>query len=370
MHEIKIPIFGVALDPLDAPEKVEVKLSYLEAVEKGYLKPGHPQDPYDLLAGRIREIAPDLMQLAGKLEVEDWLRPRPTPISRFQVKKENFTRFLDEDGCLNYALKVRDLVTGEMLSKVPFLIGVDHSLTGGTVQALSEHYGSDNLALVVIDAHTDALPLAERADFYRWMQREGLEEGFAGDENILRTSAIPNSYNCGSFLHYLLSRGFVHPQNLLMVGVADRPCLPFPRKETGLEPLSIQLFRELEEQGVGFIDKRTLMNQTGLDLLSQKLKALEGKAVYLTIDMDVGALTAVKACRFMDLFGLGERQLLSIANLLGTWIAEGGVMLAGLDVMEIDVHLAGVKSPDGSRDQTPRIALQMLSRILRPTFLR
>ncbi len=357
-------MLGAALDPLDAPEKVEMKRAYLEALGRGALQRGHHRDPYDLLSPRLKREFPSLLETAGKLEVEDWLRPRPSPASRFKVKRDNFTAFLDAGGCEDYSKRLGDFIAREILPGTPLLIGVDHSLTGGALRALSEAHGAENLGVIVLDAHSDIIPLAKRLELYEWMRERGKTEGIARDFSSLETAALPDSYNCGSFIHHLLEEGVLRGERLLLVGVADRPAPEALRSSADPHNPALRLFRELEDEGVGFVGRDSLRTGEGLERLRELLRPLEGKNIYVSVDIDVGALRAVGACRFMDLFGLEESELFRLVSLLGEWLGEERARLVGMDLMEMDIHLEGIRHRDGTRDRTSQVALRLLSAIL------
>lgn len=365
MRDAEWLVFGAALDPLDAPEKVEMKKAYLQAVGRGILKPAHPRDPYDLISLQIEEIDAGRISRAGKLEVEDWLRPRPAPRSLPSLRQERFTAFLDDDGCRRYASLVSDFVQAEVLPRRPLMIGVDHSLTGGVLRSLAGVHGPEQLAVVVLDAHSDILPLSRRLELYRLLAGEGRGEEVAGGQGANATRAVPDSYNCGSFLHFLVEEGVVEPTNLLLVGVADQPSPPPGAVEGAAAPALRAPFTELEEAGAVFLAKRELAGTGGMARLRQALDRFADRVVYVSLDIDVGALEAARACRFMDLFGLAERELLAICDVVGGWLREREGRLAGLDLMEMDVHLAGLRHRDGTRDQTARLAARMLSKLLR-----
>jgi arginase family enzyme len=353
--------FGAALDPLDAPEKVEMKVAYLRAVGRGALKPGHPRDPYDLIAAQVLEAGGGRVLAAGKLEVEDWLKPRPAPRSLPSLRRERFTGFLDADGCRRYAGMVGEYLEAEVFPRRPLMIGVDHSLSGGALRSLAERYGPDRLAVVVMDAHSDVLSLQERMELYNRLERDGRGLDTAGSQAANRTASVPDSYNCGSFLHFLVEEGVVEPAGLLLAGVADQPSAGSGTAGAGPVP---EPFAGLQERGASFLGREALRAPDGPARLREALERLEGRTAYVSLDVDVGALEAAHACRFMDLFGLGEKDLLAACEVLGGWLGEEKGRLAGLDLMEMDVHLAGLRHADGTRDHTARLAVRMLSRLL------
>jgi len=362
MREKEWAVFGAPLDPLDAPEKVEMKLAYLQALGKGGMPAGHPRDPYDLLVPQLEAAARGVaLRRAGKVETEDWLTPRPSPRSRPRLTPQGFGSFIDTDGCRRQAARVEGFVREELLPARPLMVGVDHSQTAGVIEALAGLYGRE-LRLVILDAHSDIISTTVRQELYRMLRDEEGEERLSGKEPGFPAGTAPDSFNCGSFLHHLLEEGKVDPRRLLVLGAADLP----PHRALaagGSGALALGEFARLLDRGVGFLGQREL-REGGMRPVREALEGMGRGPFYVSIDLDVGALDAVGACRFMDLVGLGEEELLGLAAALAGWLGEEGNSLVGLDVMEMDIHLAGLKHRDGSRDRTARVAVRMARTLL------
>ena len=92
--------------------------------------------------------------------------------------------------------------------------------------------------------------------------------------------------------------------------------------------------------GVKIIPKRKIQ-EIGISAAAElALDGVKGKTVYVSIDADVGAGTDVNAVRFLDTVGLSGDQIIELAATLASGLESLGSPLAGIDLMEIDVHLA------------------------------
>ncbi len=342
-----------------------MKLAYLEALGKGGLPPRHPRDPYDILAPQLETSAVGKVKAAGKVPMEEWLTPRPSARCRTMLSPGRFREFIDADGCREYARRIEGFVKAEVLPKRPLMLGVDHSQSAGAIGALSSFYGRDELRVIVLDAHSDVLSTARRRRLYRLLKEGGCSDALSGEEGAFPGGEDADSFNCGSFLHHLVAEGRVDPRRLLLLGPADLPPEESPRggwSEAGLAAL--EDFRRLGALGVSFLGRGRLRREGGLEELREALEALGRGPCYVSLDLDVGSLDAVRACRFMDLFGLGEGEIAAVVAELGSWLQKEGNQLVGLDVMEMDVHLVGMRHRDGSRDRTARVAARAAGRLL------
>src|SRR3989304_5209236 len=91
-------IFGAALDFLDDPERVGLKLSYLDALRDGLVPADLPADPYDAIAHLAVAARPGRMKLAGKVAVPGWLTPRPGAADRAMIGPASYRAFMDAGG--------------------------------------------------------------------------------------------------------------------------------------------------------------------------------------------------------------------------------------------------------------------------------
>ena len=355
-NEPRYAFFGAALDPLDSPGKVALQHAYLEALERGIAGASDPADPYDLfrteLAGWLEDRG---MRDAGRLHVPSWLTPRPRLQDRERIYSGAFADFLDRGGCTEAAGAVKDFVEESVFPDLPVMFGVDHSLTGGVIRALAERLGPDLLTVVVIDAHFDAIPTAVRRAIR--MGQEGERGGPGGPE-------LDEPYNCGNFLAHLLDDGVVLPERIFVLGAAD---LSTPALERSAGPgvrRYISAYRSYLDRGVRVIGRDEVDAPGGPERAAALIEEAGPGRVYISIDADVGARRAVLASRFLDLPGMDERALLGLATAFGRAIATGRIRLAGMDVMEVDVHTAGVRLRSGREDRTVPLLAEMIREII------
>lgn len=326
--------FGCALDVLDAPEKMAMKLAYINAVRQGLVASPLARDPYELLMGELEGV-PGLVS-AGRLEIEEWLTPRPGPGAAAKVDAASYREFLDSGGCEQLAERVRRYARDRVLPLDPLLIGVDHSLTGGVLSALRSG-GEGDLGLVVLDSHLDAIPASVRRAA---LQGAGDRAG-GGD--------APDVYSCGSWILGVLERGDVAPENVVVLGPSELP----DDAGGGEEAPAMEAFRReyqgLLERGVKIISRRRVRSVGPEAAAAEAAAGLECSSFYLSIDADIGAGEAVGAVRFLDTIGLEADEVVALSAAVAREGLSRGMRLAGLDMMEMDVHLADVP---GSGDRT------------------
>ncbi len=350
MHNRLYPakLFGVALDVSDDPFSVQLKLASLWARRQGQKL---PDDPYEAITRRITwsngQIEP-----AGRFPLASWLGPRPKPAQERLLTQERMQQFLDGDGPLKAARKLKDFVADKILPGLPVMVGIDHSATGGVVSALSEALGADKLTVLVLDRHFDALPLSVRMEPVL-----GVASAYpAGARDLFLGMSGEDTYCCGNFWAHLIDKGIVSPERLLFIGVADYP--------TGKAVPEWETFRSrylaFEEKGCSFFPLREFEKPYGKRLerfLAQKIRT---PYVYVSLDLDVGAYQCVHAARYMDGPGIGARALQDVAKLVAKGCESGRFRLAGLDVMEFNMHLLGITMDDGVEDQTVTTALDFI----------
>ena len=166
----RIVLFGCSLDPDEREQSIHRKRRYIISGSKRneYL------DPYDVisqLTGIVGEIMPFLRKI-GKIDVETWLRPFPLHSDLPFMTVENFVKFIDSGGCYEYVNRICAFVKETILPDIPFLIGVDHSLTGGVLKALAEEYGQENILVIFIDSHFDGISLPARLELIHYAYRK------------------------------------------------------------------------------------------------------------------------------------------------------------------------------------------------------
>jgi arginase family enzyme len=343
---VKYPakLFGVALDVSDDPFSLQLKLASLWARQQGQKL---HDDPYEAI---IEHIAWKKGQIepAGKFPLVSWLGPRPKASDQRLVTRERMQQFLDEDGPLKTSHELRDFVADKILPGLPVMVGIDHSATGGVVSALSERLGPDNLTVLVLDRHFDALPLSVRMEPVL-----GMASAYpTGARDLFLGMSGEDAYCCGNFWAYLLDKGLVSPERMLFMGVADYPAeKAAPEWETFRER-----YLAFEERGCNFFPLREFGGSYGKRLERFLVEKIRTPYVYVSLDLDVGAYRCVHAARYMDGPGIEEKALLHIAHLVAKGCRSGKFRLAGLDVMEFNMHLLGITTEDGVEDATVRVA--------------
>ena len=319
----QVCFFGAALDALDQPDRVALKQAYAAAAAEGRVPPDLPLDPYDAIVRAFSENGGLPGSLLGKLPLPGWLTPRPGPEWADKIQSENFRSFLDRDSCREAAGHCQALIAKNILPAVPGLLAVDHSLAGGAIAAVTEKDGPENVTVIVLDSHFDGLPNSLRKP--------------AAD------SPAPDTYHCGSFLHYLLEEGRLLPQNLIVIGVSDYPGADASRSD----PL-VDAYLGWADRGVAFFPKSQVRLPGFSEVLAEKLDAVATPYLYISLDADVGACAGIPAVRFMDRVGLEAKEILPIAEAIGARVHHGRARLAGFDVSELDVHLLGLEEEDFS----------------------
>jgi arginase family enzyme len=361
-------IVGCSLDALDAEDKLAMKLAYLYALREGVVEEALARDPYELMVGPLSGLPG--VSVAGALAIESWLTPRPSPSDVDFIEPVVYREFLGTDGCTVIAARLREFVKSRVLPLRPLLVGVDHSLTAGVVEALA---GSGaRPALVVLDSHFDAVPTEVRraalgpgaigAGEAGTVAAGTVGEG--GPETAQAVEAEPQAgCNCGTWLGAVLDKGLVGPEDIVVIGVSDHPGY----EATDGEPEGTALFRDsylsFEERGVTVLTKRKL-RETGVEkALDEALDGLEGRQVYVSVDADIGSGAEVKAVRFLDTLGLSIDEVVRVTRSVRARLAGSGCELTGFDIMEVDVHLADIPH---SGDRTVEMCLAVARELVGP----
>ena len=158
--EQRISIFGAALDALSSPERINLKTAYLNYLKNKRLNQKELKDPYDFVKSRVTgnkllNIVNNRIRWAGKIFVPSWLTPKPSIHDLPKLSTERLDNFLKSDGCWKYASAIADYINKEIYPSMPVMIGVDHSLTGGSIMALVKKF--PNLNVIILDAHFDVM---------------------------------------------------------------------------------------------------------------------------------------------------------------------------------------------------------------------
>jgi arginase family enzyme len=328
---------------------MQLKLAAIYARENG----AHDLclDPYDAILPELARFNKN-MEFAGKFPIPSWLTPLHLLSDIPLIKKENMERYVAAGGMLDLALQVKDFVRKYIFPALPVMLGVDHSATGGSVMALSEELGPENMSVVVLDQHFDGLPVSLRLE-PRLMERLSQTNPFAQD-------ADDNEYCCGNFWKHLIDSGVILPENLLFVGVADHP---------GKEAIpGGERFREnylaFEKRGCHFFSLKEFEGPYRKNLKKCIEDTITTPYVYVSLDLDVGAYNCVHSARYMDSIGIDKKALMDVARLVAGHCRSGKTCLAGMDIMEFNMHFLGLKTEQGKKDRTLFIALDFLKELL------
>ena len=339
------------MDSDERDESVQEKLATMSGGPK-------EDDPYASVMTFIRnEVDQGLWEEIGSLEVPGWLRPVPPPGEKENINVDSFVSFIDNDGCRTFAEMIGEHVVEKIYPQVPCMVAVDHSLTGGVFKKLITLASPEEVSLVVLDSHTDALPAPISSDAIAYDMETNPHSSYEANDPYLVNR--PDSYNASSFLHYLLSEGVVQPENLYIIGIGDYPPKhSFRVKDPRIKRYSGH-YRGLKQKGVTLITKKELMNSPSK--VRNILKGIDTRHMYVSVDMDVGAGNALNGVRFTNRRGLNEKQINRISELLHERLS-GGVNLIGMDLNEFNPRAIDPSSVS-SHDRTYRIAANLIRKL-------
>jgi len=348
----KIVFFGCPLDGDERHESIQEKLSLMGT-------PGVVVDPYEGIMKIIRqEVNPEIWSEKGSFDVPSWLRPIPSLTDEENITTEAFVDFMDHGGFETYARRVGDFIATHIFPDIPCMLAVDHSLTGGAFKKLIELYRPEDIALIVLDSHTDAIPMSAMAGMIQYDIDTNPDTVHDRHDPFLY--GRKDSYNASSFLHYLLTEEVLKPQNLYLIGISDYPPKhAFRIKDPRIENY-VNIFSELKRKGVTILMKNDFL--TSPSKVKNSLSHIKSPYVYISIDLDIGARNGVEGVRFLERQGLNERQIYRIVDFLRDLLSKG-VRLAGMDLTEINPRKAGGHHPTGE-DQTYRIAANIITKLL------
>lgn len=347
----KIKFFGC---PMDCDEKYDAiqEKRHLIKTANGF------DDPVDgVMTYLSSEIPTDLWDMTGSLPVPSWLGPKPPSEDRSNISTENFISFIDGNGCKKVADEADLFVTSNILPHIPCMIGIDHSTTGGVYSALSRHYGKENLSLVIIDSHTDAVPMSALAGAIQYDAEKNPSSVHDANDPFLYNR--PDSYNASSFLYNLLAEKQVAPKNLYIIGVSDYPEKKSLRVKDKRIKKYNQAYTGLKRKGATIITKKECKLNPAK--IKGFLKKISTPYVYVSIDMDIGANNALDGVRFRNWKGLNEAQIYKVTDTVADIFCDA-IQLAGMDICEIDPRRAGIPGPNG-KDRTYEIAANLIKKI-------
>lgn len=357
--EQKIGLFGVPFDPLPSNQALAIKHAYIQAYMLGKIAPTDYPDSYAFFSNNLPHEVSGKFDLLGQVSIPTWLQPKPRANDSFELTLDSLIRFMKSGGCLSIADKIHDFVIKKVFPRIPGMIGVDHSSTYGAISALRERGGED-LALVVIDSHFDAVPMALRYGLVKYAKATN---SLSIPPDLLSGEVFPSfspsetnewtKLNPENFLLYILEHKLIDPKNLVIVGISDYPPKAYKESDDPQVRDYVNYFRSLEKQGVRFIPKSSIDKQGTKDF-AEALQGLDERRVYVSLDMDVGSLSSVYACRFLSNIGLSFDQIVNVFQTLFSSFSNG-LTLAGFDVMEVDIHKLGAKLDRSHIDQTSKI---------------
>ncbi len=137
------------------------------------------------------------------------------------------------------------------------MIAVDHSLTGGIFKKLKELYAQEEMSLIVLDSHTDAIPISILSGIIQYDLDTNPETVY--DRNDPYLYHRKDSYNASSFLYHLLEDEVLKPENLFIIGVSDFP----PRHAFRIKDPRVEnyvgIFTGLRRKGVTILKKEDFL---------------------------------------------------------------------------------------------------------------
>jgi arginase family enzyme len=340
-------LFGVALDPVDDPLSLQLKHAWMTA-DTGKLDwLSACPDPYGAVTESMGGILEERnIKPIGRFPVPSWLWPKPEPSDLPLVTAKKLGDFYDSGGILKIVRQLQSFVTESVLPETPVMLGIDHSATAGVISALSENCGPGNISVVVLDQHFDAIPLSVRLAGVH-----GDNQGFMPGVPFTPPNTQPgfnDQFCCGNFWSYLMDDGTVIPGNLLFIGVSDHP----DHKTGNAGDVFRRSYLEFEKRGCSFLPRGQFDGQY-IDALTRFLREkITTPYVYISLDLDVGAYNSTFAARYMDRQGISKQNLLDIAGAIAGDCRRGRFKLAGMDIMEFNMHFLGIETPGGIKDET------------------
>ncbi len=340
-------LFGVALDPVDDPWSLQLKHAWMTADTSKLDWLSACPDPYgavtESMAGLLKKHN---IQPIGRFPVPSWLWPKPKQSDLPLVTAQNMEDFFDSGGLFKIVKQLQSFITENVLPEMPIMIGIDHSATAGVISALAESYGPEMLSVVVLDQHFDAIPLSVR-----------LAGASRADPVLVPGTpfAPPNTpvgfsdqFCCGNFWAYLIDNGVVLPENLLFIGAADYPDHEAESKRDSFQ----KLYLSFEERGCSFFP-RWQFDGKYIDTLTRFCREkITAPYVYISLDLDVGSYNSTYAARYMDRQGISKQNLLDTASIIASECRQQRLKIAGLDIMEFNMHFLGIETPSGIKDAT------------------
>ena len=352
--EKQFKVFGAALDASDLPLSIQMKHAYLNRLINNYIEKPNFLDPYDAFL-ELSQVAPkkNIIKL-GKFPIESWLTPKPFIDDLSRINKDEFHNFTNENHIRVYSERMADYVKKNVLPDIPLMIGVDHSLTGGVLSAISEEIGPEKLHVIILDAHFDGLPTSIAINIAKYANEHPHLINPLMPESCFFYEDINDTYKCGSFLKYLLDENVILAENLIIFGCQDYPDEEIRSLDDPRIKEYIRFYDTIELSGVAFIPKEDPKRM--LEKLKNILEKISNSNIYISFDVDVAAFKDVIATRFLNLIGIDRSVLIETADIINKNIESNSNNLIGLDLMEIEIHLLNKGFPEsGRRDKTIKL---------------
>ncbi len=305
------------------------------------------RDPYEAVTGFLKNTLEELgIEPAGKFPIPSWLTPRPEPEDLPLVNVQHIGMFYDSGELLNIIRRLQEFVEEEIFPAAPVMAGIDHTATMGVISALARRYGPENLSVLTLDQHFDAIPMSVRV-----AETSGVIPKPMGGMPMAAPKQIQDLKEhccCGNFWDYLLKGGYILPQHLSFIGIADYPGkLP----ESADSPFR-DCYLNFEKKGCRFFPRYHFEGEYAESLARFISEGIRTPKVYVSLDLDVGAYNFSWAARYMDVPGINLQNLLDTAHLIRAACQQNKADLAGFDIMEFNMHFLGIESEDGTRDTT------------------
>jgi len=352
-----IKVFGAALDATDFPLSLQMKQNYLNQLAQNRVTDPNFLDPYEGLLLFSHVLSKEKYLKMGKFPIESWLTPKPNLEDLPLMNQLEFQKITRKGLIRKYSEKLENYLRNNILPDIPLMIGVDHSLTGGILKALSREFNSEDLIILILDAHFDGLPANISLNIAKYMNEYPEETNPLISEHINafnKNLDIVDTYMCASFLFYLMEEKVILPENLIIFGCQDYPDAKFRSLDDFRIVEFVKFYDRMEQKGVKFIPKSD--TSTMIQKLSSILDKTAKSKMYISFDTDVGALKEIIATRFRNAIGVDELTIINAAKTIKSVIDSKKVDLIGLDIMEIETHLLNRVFPKSGRiDQTIKV---------------
>jgi arginase family enzyme len=348
--EENIKIFGAALDALSSPERVNLKLAYIHHRSNKSLGEEEGKDPYDFIKKCITKstIKDQRINWVGKISIPSWLTPKPKGSDSPKLSVDKFNQFLKNNGCWKHALLVVDYINKKIYPSLPVMIGVDHSLTGGSIMALAKRY--PNLNVIILDAHFDVMKV-DRIYSEGYLSGSGVLNAENGKK--LGDIKTLDYYGCGNFLDFLLENKIISPKKLWILGVQDEISQELKQRNNSQHNLDLNALsiKKWVRNGVNIIFKN--------EVQSGRFKIDLNGPTYISVDIDVGSLASIYSARFMNSYGLNVNEFLQLLHRISEFIESSNEPLVGFDIMEFDIHFLEASKLKDIKDHTEQIVREI-----------